>query len=143
MELKKIYNQELMTHSANPMNKFELEDFTYEKQGINPTCGDDITLRVKMNQDIIEDAAFSGSGCAISQASADILIDLIIGRTKQEAIAYCENFLKMIKGEEVSDEDLQSLDEALALKDISHMPARVKCAVLAWHTLENVLKEEA
>jgi len=143
MELNKIYNQELMSHSSNPLNKFVLEDFTYEKEGVNPTCGDDITLRLKMVGDKIEDAAFSGSGCAISQASADMLVDLILGKTKQEAIHYCEIFLSMIKGEEVSKEDLESLEEALSLKDISHMPARVKCAVLSWHTLEELLKEQS
>ena len=87
------------------------------------------------------DGAFEGSGCAISQASADIMLDLIIGKKKEEAVKLAESFLKMIKGN-ATEEDMDALEEAGALQDISHMPARVKCAVLGWHTMEELLKEE-
>ena len=78
---------------------------------------------------------------AISQASADIMLDLIIGKKKEEAVKLAESFLKMIKGN-ATEEDMDALEEAGALQDISHMPARVKCAVLGWHTMEELLKEE-
>lgn len=81
-----------------------------------------------------------GDGCAISQASADIMLGMIIGKSKDEALKLGNLFLKMIKGE-ATDEEIDELDEASALKDISHMPARVKCAVLGWHTLDEALKK--
>lgn len=89
----------------------------------------------------ITDGAFVGDGCAISQASADMMLDLIIGKSEEEAMKLAEIFLRMIKGE-VTDEEMDQLEEASVLKDISHMPARVKCAVLGWHTMEEMLKTE-
>ena len=88
----------------------------------------------------ITDGAFVGDGCAISQASADMMLDLIIGKSEEEAMKLAEIFLRMIKGE-VTDEEMDQLEEASVLKDISHMPARVKCAVLGWHTMEEMLKD--
>ena len=82
---------------------------------------------------------FVGDGCAISQASADIMLDMVIGLEKDEAIRLSDMFFRMIKGE-ASEEEIEELDEAGALRDISHMPARVKCAVLGWHTMEELLK---
>lgn len=90
---------------------------------------------------MIEDASFNGDGCAISQASADIMIGMIVGKTEAEALHLADLFLKMIKGTATSEE-LEELEEASALQDISHMPARVKCAVLGWHTLQEALKKE-
>ena len=89
----------------------------------------------------IKDGAFVGDGCAVSQASADIMLGMIIGKTKEEALKLGDLFFKMIKGE-ATDEEIEELDEASALKDISHMPARVKCAVLGWHTLDEALNKE-
>ena len=94
-----------------------------------------------MENDKIVDAGYVGDGCAISQASADMMIDLVLGKTKEEALNYANIFLKMIKGE-ASLEEIESLEEAGALQDISHMPARVKCAVLSWHTLEELFDVE-
>ena len=87
------------------------------------------------------DGAFVGDGCAISQASADIMLGMISGKTKDESLRLGNLFLRMIKGE-ASDEEIDELEDAGALKDISHMPARVKCAVLGWHTLEEAFKQE-
>lgn len=87
------------------------------------------------------DGSFVGSGCAISQASADIMLELIIGKKKEEALHLADLFLQMIKGT-IKEEDLEELEEAIALQDISHMPARVKCAVLGWHTMEEMLKKQ-
>ena len=87
----------------------------------------------------IVDGAFTGDGCAISQASADIMLELIIGKPIDEAVHLSELFLKMIK-DEATEEVIDELDEAGALRDISHMPARVKCAVLGWHTMEEMVE---
>ena len=110
-------------------------------KGVNPSCGDDIFLKLKVENDEIVDGSFVGSGCAISQASADIMLELIIGKKKEEALHLADLFLQMIKGT-IKEEDLEELEEAIALQDISHMPARVKCAVLAWHTMEEMLKKQ-
>ena len=112
---------------------------TFCLEGVNPSCGDQITLQMKLDQNnVITDASFTGSGCAISQASVDMMADLVIGKTKEEALKLADIFDHMIKGE-VSEEDLEKLDEAAALQDISHMPARVKCAMLGWRTLKEML----
>ena len=95
-------------------------------------------MQLKIEDGVITDGTFTGTGCAISQASADMMLDLIIGREEQEALELAELFGKMIKGE-AKEEELEVLDEAAALKDISHMPARVKCAVLGWHTMEEMI----
>ena len=87
----------------------------------------------------ITDASFTGSGCAVSQASVDMMADLVIGKTKEEALELADIFDRMIK-EEVTEEDLERLDEAASLQDIAHMPARVKCAMLGWRTMKEMLQ---
>jgi len=137
---RSFYNEILIEHNLHPYHKYALDDAHLEHEGINPSCGDDIILQLKLNEnDVITDGSFTGSGCAISQASADIMLDLVIGRPKEEALHLADLFLNMIQGK-ATEEDLEELEEAGALQDISHMPARVKCAVLGWHTLEEMLK---
>ena len=141
MDDRRFYNEILTDHNLRPGHKRELPDANMELRGVNPSCGDDITLRLKVTDGVIEDGAFTGTGCAISQASADMMLDLVIGRTEEEALRLSEIFLRMIKGK-VTDEELEELEEAAALIDVSHMPARVKCAVLGWHTMENLFGED-
>ena len=138
MDNRSFYNEILTDHNLRPGHKHELSDANMELRGVNPSCGDNITLRLRVEDGIIRDGAFTGDGCAISQASADMMLDLIIGRTEAEARRLSEIFLRMIKGK-VTSEELEELEEAAALADISHMPARVKCAVLGWHTMETLL----
>lgn len=128
-----------MEHNSHPDYKYEMENPTHSHDGINPSCGDELTLTLRVEDGVIEEAAFTGHGCAISQASADIMADLITGETVEEAKRLAALFLGMIRGEELSEEDFDDLDEAAQLKDISHMPARVKCAELAWRTLDGIL----
>lgn len=142
MESRSFYNEILTEHNIHPEFKHDLPDADLVLEGVNPNCGDDIFLKLKIDGDKIVDGAFVGDGCAISQASADIMLGMIVGKKKEEALHLGELFLKMIKGE-ASDEEIDELEEASALKDISHMPARVKCAVLGWHTLEEMLNDEA
>ena len=136
-----FYNEILIDHNMHPAHKHELPDADMEMRGYNPTCGDDITLRLKVSDGVVVDGAFTGSGCAISQASADMMLDLVIGKPKEEALRLSDIFLRMIKGG-ASEEELDELEEACVLQDVSHMPARVKCAVLGWHTLEQMLEDE-
>ena len=141
MDNRSFYNEILIDHNLHPGHKHELPDADLEMRGYNPTCGDDITMKLKVENGIIVDGAFQGSGCAISQASADMMLDLIIGKPKGEALRLAEIFLRMIKGK-VTEEELAELEEASSLQDVSHMPSRVKCAVLSWHTVEKMLEEE-
>ena len=136
-----FYNEILTDHNLHPGHKHDLPDANLVLEGVNPSCGDDIWLKLKVEDGRITDGAFVGDGCAISQASADMMLDLILGKSEEEAMKLAEIFLRMIKGE-VTDEEMDQLEEASVLKDISHMPARVKCAVLGWHTMEEMLKTE-
>lgn len=130
-----------MEHNSHPDYKYEMDAPTHSHDGVNPSCGDELTLTLRVEDGVIEEAAFTGHGCAISQASADIMAELITGETVAEARRLSELFLAMIRGEELSEEDFEGLDEATQLRDISHMPARVKCAELAWRTLDSMLAE--
>lgn len=141
MENRSFYNEILTEHNMRPEFKHDLPDADIVLEGVNPSCGDDIFLKLKLEGDIITDAAFEGDGCAISQASADIMLSMIVGKKKDEALRMGKTFMKMIKGE-ASEEEIDSLEEASALRDIAHMPARVKCAVLGWRTLKEALGDE-
>ena len=142
MEVASLYNEQFMDHVTHPDYKYELEDATHEHDGINPSCGDELHLAVRLGADgRIEETAYTGHGCAVSMASADMMSDLMVGKTPEEAIALCELFKNMITGSEKDLDKLEeALDEASMLKDVSHMPARVKCAELAWRTLSEMLK---
>lgn len=132
-----------MDHNAHPDYKYELKDATYSHDGINASCGDEMTLYLKVNNDtnVIEEASFTGHGCAISQASADMMAGLLEGESIEEAKRLSGLFIGMIQGNELPDEDKEDLDEAAELQSISRMPARVKCAELAWRTLNGILAE--
>ena len=141
-ELNDIYNDLIMEHSMNSYNKKKLKCSDFCKIGHNPNCGDEITLELKLNGDIIEDMAFSGHGCAISQSSTSIMIDTLKGKTIKEAKEIIKTFIDMIKRETNDEEDLKKLEDAICFKNISNMPARVKCALLAWHTMEDILNKK-
>lgn len=141
-DLNDVYNELIMEHSMNSYNKKKLEKADYCEVGHNPNCGDEITLELKLNGDIIEDMAFSGHGCAISQASTSIMIDVLKGKTVEEAKEIIKTFIDMIKRETKSEEELEKIEEAIAFRNVANMPARVKCALLAWHTIEDMLNED-
>ena len=140
-ELTDIYNELIMEHSMNSYNKKKLENADYCEVGHNPNCGDEITLQLKLNGNKIEDMAFSGHGCAISQASTSIMIDTLKGKTVEEAKEIIKTFIEMIKRETTDEEELKKLENAIAFRNVSNMPARVKCALLAWHTIEDMLNK--
>ena len=141
MENRRFYNEILTEHNIHPDFKHDLPDADIELEGVNPSCGDDIVLKLKLDGDVIADGAFVGDGCAISQASADIMLGMIIGKQKDEALKMGEIFLKMIKGT-ATENEIVSLEEASALRDIAHMPARAKCALLGWRTLRRALGKD-
>lgn len=141
MDLKQMYREIVNEHNLHPTHKYDLDHPTLVLRGVNPSCGDDINLQLKIEDGKITDGSFNGSGCAISQASADMMLDLIIGKSEDEAKKLGDIFIRMIKGE-ATDEEIESLDEAAALQNVSHMPARVKCAQLGWRTMEEMMKED-
>lgn len=140
MRIEQIYTKLVAEHSNSKRNKHHIENPTTVLKGMNPNCGDEIKLELREKEGVIEDAAFTGIGCAISQASASVMIDLIKGKTTDEALKLAETFLGMIQNKITDQEQLKVLGAAVAFRDISHMPARVKCAVLGWSTLENALE---
>ena len=118
MPINTFYNEILTDHNLHPAHKHNLDDANLVLEGVNPSCGDDIVLQLKMNDDgVIED-----------------------GKKKEEALELADIFLRMIKGE-ITDEEKERLEEASSLEDISHMPSRVKCAVLGWHTMEELVEK--
>ena len=129
--LDSVYTDLIMEHSMASHNKRKLDHPDKCEMGHNPSCGDEI-----------EDLAFTGHGCAISQASTSIMIDTLIGKTKKEALEIIDTFIGMIKREIKDDSELEKLEDAIAFKNVSNMPARVKCAVLAWHTIKDLLDKE-
>ena len=140
-DLNDVYNELIMEHSMNSYNKKKLENADYSEIGHNPNCGDEITLELKFTGNIIEYRAFSGHGCAISQASTSIMIDTLKGKNIDEAKEIIKTFIEMIKRETTDEEQLKKLEDAIAFRNVSNMPARVKCALLAWHTIEDMLNK--
>lgn len=141
MDLNSIYTEIITEHNSSNHNKHALEGANIIENGHNPSCGDEITLQLKIDKGIVKDASFTGVGCAISQASTSIMIDLIKGKTVEEAKELTHTFIGMIKREITDENELEALEDALAFKNISNMPARVKCAVLAWHTFDEAVRK--
>ncbi|WIV13347.1 Fe-S cluster assembly sulfur transfer protein SufU [Proteiniborus sp. MB09-C3] len=141
MSLNEIYTELIRYHNKNPKNRKDIPNATIKERGHNPSCGDDIILHIKIEGDIVVDAGFTGVGCAISQASASIMIDLIRGKKIEEIVNILETFLGMIKKDVDDEEQLNVLGDAAYFKNISNMPARVKCGVLPWHSLKIALEK--
>ena len=141
MENRSFYNEILTEHNIHPEFKHDIPDADIALAGVNPSCGDNIVLKLKTDGDVITDGGFVGDGCAISQASTDIMLGMIVGKSREESLRLGDLFLRMIRGE-ASEEEIDSLEEASALRDVSHMPARVKCAMLGWRTLREALGEK-
>lgn len=141
MELKQLYTDLILEYNKDKTNKRKISSPTVHEHGHNPSCGDDIDIEAKVENGIITDLAYTGSGCAISQASTAMMAELLQGRTVEEGLRLCRLFLDMIRGKVTDDSKLEELEAAITLKDISQMPVRVKCATLGWHTLEMALEK--
>lgn len=138
--LDSIYGQVIVERSRHPRHRGPLEPRTHEREGLNPSCGDELELQLRLRGDRIEDAAVVGQGCAISQASADLMAESLIGLDLQAARALSDRFKGMIRGEVEPDAQLGELQ---ALQGVRRLHARVKCATLPWTTLDGVLREVA
>lgn len=142
--LKELYQEVILDHSRHPRHYGALDDASHKAEGYNPLCGDRVTVYLKLGGDgRVADIRFEGKGCAISQASASMMTDMLKGRTQEDAEKLMEGFLHLVKGEDAADlseDDRETLD---VMSGISEFPMRVKCATLAWHTYKNALEEGA
>jgi nitrogen fixation NifU-like protein len=142
--LRELYQEVILDHSRHPRHFGTLEHPTHKAEGYNPLCGDRVAVTLVLNQENrVADIKFTGKGCAISQASASLMTELLAGRTLAEAETVMRGFLHLVKGEEVnglSADDREHLD---VMAGISEFPMRVKCATLAWHTFHNAVEEGA
>lgn len=141
MKLKQLYTDLILEYNKDKTNKRKISSPTVHEHGHNPSCGDDIDIEAKVENGVITDLAYTGTGCAISQASTAMMAELLQGRTVEEGLRLCRLFLDMIRGKVTDDSQLEELEAAITLKDISQMPVRVKCATLGWHTLEMALEK--
>lgn len=140
MELRELYQEIIIDHNRNPRNHHAMTDATTEAKGFNPLCGDKLTVYLKVKEHKIIDISFLGCGCAISQASASLMTEALCGKTVQEAHELFDRFHTMLTRDDESQ--LVSLDKLAVLAGVKAYPARVKCATLAWHTLEAALNKE-
>ena len=142
--LRELYQEVILDHSRHPRHFGALEGASHKAEGYNPLCGDRVTVYLNLGEDgRVADIKFQGKGCAISQASASMMTDLLKGRTADEADRLMQGFLHLVKGEDagaLAADDRETLD---VLSGISEFPMRVKCATLAWHTYKNAVEEGA
>lgn len=141
-EIRDLYQEVVFDHNRNPRNFRTIRDATRRIEGFNPLCGDRITLYVKVHEGVIEDVSFQGAGCAISTASASLMTEIVRGQTEEEAHRLFELFHRITTGQN-HDENLEALGKLAVLAGVRAFPARVKCATLAWHSLEAALKADA
>jgi nitrogen fixation NifU-like protein len=137
-ELRELYQEYVLDHGRRPRNFRHPEGATHSAEGYNPLCGDKISVKVVVEDDVIADIGFLGAGCAISTASASTMTEALKGKTVREARDLFGAFLSMVKGETEPDED--ALDTLAVFSGVAEFPMRVKCATLAWHTLTAALE---
>ncbi len=139
-DLEELYQELIMDHNWKPRNFRAMEDATTSANGFNPFCGDTVTLYVKLDDDVVSDVAFQGSGCAISKASASMLTETIKGKTTEEATEVFDRFRHMLTRAPDEDFDAEGLGDLEVLSGVSEFPTRVKCATLSWHALRGALR---
>ncbi|GIP04951.1 iron-sulfur cluster assembly scaffold protein NifU [Paenibacillus lautus] len=132
MQLDDLYRRVIMDHYKNPRNRGKFEDDAVTIDLNNPTCGDRISLQLKVENGVVADAKYTGEGCSISMSSASMMTDAVKGRTLDEAISLAERFSSLMKGEDVEFDEYEDIE---ALSGVNKFPARIKCATLAWNAL--------
>ena len=141
MELNELYTDIITEYAKDKAHWQTLEHPDVTLRGVNPSCGDEISLALEIKDGVIQSVGLTGSGCAISSASASVLADMMEGLEAQEAKRLAQLFISMIRGDAQTEEELEELEDAAAFRGLSKMPARTKCAVLAWHTLEEAVNQ--
>jgi nitrogen fixation NifU-like protein len=137
MQLDNLYQEVILDHYKNPQNKKLATEFDAQVHHVNPSCGDEITLNVTLDGDLIKSVTWEGVGCSISQASVSIMTDLVTGKSLEDAQKVSDAFMQLMqsKGSEKGNEEL--LEDAVALAGVSQYPARIKCALLGWMALKD------
>lgn len=141
-QIRDLYQEVVFDHNRNPRNFRVMEDATRTIDGFNPLCGDRITLYIKIHNGIIEDVSFQGSGCAISTASASLMTEIVRGKSEAEAEHLFDLFHRITTGKSGDDVNLEEIGKLAVLAGVRAYPARVKCATLAWHSLQAALKDD-
>lgn len=140
--LRELYQEVILDHSRHPRHYGAMDNASHKAEGYNPLCGDRVTVYLRLGADgRVADIKFEGKGCAISQASASMMVDMLKGRTSAEADRLMEGFLHLVKGEDASDLQEDDRERLEVMGGISEFPMRVKCATLAWHTYKNAVEE--
>ena len=140
MQLQSMYQDIILDHYRNPHGRGLRDPFEAEVHHVNPTCGDEVTMRVHLDGDTIADVSYEGMGCSISQASVSAMYDLVIGKDVTEALGTGEHFMRLMqsKGDAAVAEELEDeLEDAVAFAGVSKYPARVKCALMSWMALKD------
>jgi len=139
MQLQSMYQDIILDHYRNPHGRGLRDPYEAEVHHVNPTCGDEVTLRVHLDGDTIADVSYEGMGCSISQASVSAMYDLVVGRSVTDALATGESFtLMQSKGDTAVAEELEDeLEDAVAFAGVSKYPARIKCALMSWMALKD------
>ena len=138
--LSGLYQDLILDHNRAPQNFRRMEDANRRVEGINPLCGDRLTVWLRMEDGVIKDAAFQGSGCAISKASASLMTSAVKGKTREEAEVLFERFRRLVTGS-MEQAEAESLGKLVVFSGLSEFPIRVKCASLSWHALKAALNE--
>ena len=139
-DLRDLYQEVILDHGRRPRNFRAMEDASSQLEGFNPLCGDRLTLYLKIEDDRVTDISFEGAGCAISMASASLLSETLVGKTTAEAEVVFQSFHEMLTGERGQPFDEKVLGKLAVFAGVCEFPTRVKCATLAWHTLNGALK---
>jgi nitrogen fixation NifU-like protein len=137
-----MYREIIVDHYKHPQHRGLLDDFDAEIHHVNPTCGDEVTLRVRVADGTVKDVGWVGEGCSISQASTSVMSELVVGRPVNEALAMQEKFLRLMQSQgqaELSEAEADELGDAVAFEGVSKYPARVKCALLGWMAMKGAV----
>ncbi len=140
-DLRDLYQQVIVEHSRSPRNYRELNELSHSAEGYNPLCGDQVRVYLQMQGDRVADVAFQGSGCAISKASASLMTTIVKGMTRAEAERLFARFRTMMTGDRGAEVDEEALGKLAVFAGVREFPVRVKCATLAWHTLQAALED--
>jgi nitrogen fixation NifU-like protein len=139
-----VYQQIILDHYKHPQHRGLPADFDAQVHHVNPTCGDEVTLRLRLAGDTITDLGWEGEGCSISQASTSVMSDLVVGKSVDDALALQSKFLGLMQSQghaELTEDDADELEDAVAFEGVSKYPARVKCALLGWMAMKSAVAE--
>jgi nitrogen fixation NifU-like protein len=142
VSMDSMYQQIILDHYKHPQHRGEIERFDAEVHHVNPTCGDEVTLRVRVADGTIAELGWVGEGCSISQASTSVMSDLVVGESVTDALVLQEKFLELMQSQgqhTLTEDEAEALDDAIAFEGVSKYPARVKCALLGWMAMKSAV----